>query len=322
MRTLERRYYRTGVGNSMNKGSEAGKLRHIWGMAGNCIVVLLCGFWGDYGGESKRREKIRGSTHSYPGVASVPQAQVPFHIPHLGSGWAFTYFPVPESQSWGNPPFPRSSSEGHEEGAAFLSFLASGHRDLPAETLRSAVHPLGCLVSLCLVSRSVPLVTTSQARLKSCMMAAVSLCNSHPTVSPCPCHFAKSHGQGPPLSFLVREAHRCPWRDQKTLGQCPPSGCRDSRLHPATEPWAAASTEKACLFFMKGHSRPVPPGCCFGPWQVRAGRYLRNHRVSSLGMKTEAQSREVSHVESGRASVMKLKPAQFPRQPHPKLVQG
>ncbi|XP_036691490.1 transient receptor potential cation channel subfamily V member 3 isoform X8 [Balaenoptera musculus] len=27
---------------------------------------------------------------------------------------------------------------------------SAGHRDLPAETLRSAVHPLGCLVSLCL----------------------------------------------------------------------------------------------------------------------------------------------------------------------------
>lgn len=60
--------------------------------------------------------------------------------------WALTgpsHIPlVPESQSWGDAPFPRSSSEGHEEGAAFLSFLAAGHRNLPAETVRSAVHSL------------------------------------------------------------------------------------------------------------------------------------------------------------------------------------
>ena len=60
--------------------------------------------------------------------------------------WALTgpsHIPlVPESQSWGDAPFPRSSGDGHEEGAAFLSFLAAGHRNLPAETVRSAVHSL------------------------------------------------------------------------------------------------------------------------------------------------------------------------------------
>ena len=108
---------------------------------------------------------------------------------------------VPESQSWGNAPFPSSSSEGREEEAAFLSFLAAGHRNLPAETVRSAVHSLGCLVSLCLVSRSFPLVTTSQTGPESCMRTAVSLCSGHPTVSPCPSPYAKACGQGPPLPF-------------------------------------------------------------------------------------------------------------------------
>lgn len=95
-----------------------------------------------------------------------------------------------ESQSWENTCFLRFSSEVHKKSAAFLSFLVSGHRDLPTETLRSAVHPLRCLVSLCLVSRSVSLVTTSQAGLKSCMVAAVSLWNSCPAMSPCPSHSA------------------------------------------------------------------------------------------------------------------------------------
>lgn len=95
-----------------------------------------------------------------------------------------------ESRSWENTYFLRFSSEGHKKGAAFLSFLVSGHCDLPTETLRSAVHPLRCLVSLCLVSRSIPLVTTSQAGLKSCMVAAVSLWNSCPAMSPCPSHSA------------------------------------------------------------------------------------------------------------------------------------
>lgn len=93
---------------------------------------------------------------------------------------------VPESQSWGDAPFPRSSIEGHREGAAFLSFLAAGHRNLPAETVRSAVHSLGCLVSLCLVSGSVALVATSQSGPRSCMGAAMSLCSGHPLCHPVP----------------------------------------------------------------------------------------------------------------------------------------
>lgn len=95
-----------------------------------------------------------------------------------------------ESQSWENTCFLRFSSEGHRKDAAPFSFLVSGHRDLPTETLRSAVHPLRCLVSLCLVSRSVLLVTTLQAGLKSCMVAAVFLWNSCPAMSPCSSHSA------------------------------------------------------------------------------------------------------------------------------------
>lgn len=33
---------------------------------------------------------------------------------------------VPESQYWGNAPFPRSSSEGHEEGQLFFPFWPQG----------------------------------------------------------------------------------------------------------------------------------------------------------------------------------------------------
>lgn len=94
MRTLGRRCYRAGVGSSVQKlrGWEA---RPCLGMAGDCVVLMLCGFWSDNGDKSKRCKKIGGSSHSYPGVGSVPQAPVPFHIPHLGSGWAFTCSPGP-----------------------------------------------------------------------------------------------------------------------------------------------------------------------------------------------------------------------------------
>ena len=33
---------------------------------------------------------------------------------------------VPESQSWGDAPFPRSSSEGHREGAALSRLMMTG----------------------------------------------------------------------------------------------------------------------------------------------------------------------------------------------------
>lgn len=66
----------------------------------------------------------------------------PLPYPSLGLQLGLHTLPLTEPQSWGDTAFLRSSSERHEEGAAFLSFLASGHGDLPAETLRSAVHSL------------------------------------------------------------------------------------------------------------------------------------------------------------------------------------
>lgn len=102
MRTLGRRSVQGGHGNSMNRGSEAGKLGQIWRMASSCVAVLLGRFWGE--DERERCRKMWGHIYFHPGVTSVPQAQVPCCIPHLGSGWAFTHSPLTESQPWGNSP--------------------------------------------------------------------------------------------------------------------------------------------------------------------------------------------------------------------------
>lgn len=108
----------------------------------------------------------------------------------------------------GKDPLPRPPTE-KEEAEALLSFPVPGRRDLPAETLRSAVRPLRRLVSLCLVSRSVPAATTSQAGRMSSTVLTVSLWDSRPATSPRP-RPALLTRSGPSSLTPVREARRCP----------------------------------------------------------------------------------------------------------------
>lgn len=123
---LGRRYYRIGVGNSMNKGSEAGKQDHIWVLAGSRMSVLLCRFWGEDEVRLKDVRRLGGALTLILGLPLSPRHK----SPSRSLTWVLAeplHTPYSLSRSSREtPPPPEPPVRGMKRGQLFFPFWPQG----------------------------------------------------------------------------------------------------------------------------------------------------------------------------------------------------